>query len=133
MGLTKDKASCSLLKDSVVMYYISNLHKVCLWSHEWIKANPFPFLEKQLKAHVPLMVPLSFLCDQQTSFIEHSFGTPLGDRKMNALLKEVKIPSNEAGTHIAKHNTISFKNCLLFLLYASQMLVVMSLEALVYA
>lgn len=93
MGLTKDKAFCSLLKVSGVMYYISNPHQVCLWSHEWIKANPFAFSETQLKAHVFLMVPLSFLCDQQTSLIEHSFRTLLGDRKMRQLLKEVKIPS----------------------------------------
>ena len=64
------------LKNSVVMYHLANPHKVRPRSHEWIKANPFPLLEKQLKAHVLLMVPLSVLCGQQTSVIDQ-LSTPL--------------------------------------------------------
>lgn len=73
----------------------SNPHPVCLWSHEWIKANPFAFSEKQLKAHVFLMVPLSFLCDQQTSPIEHSLRTLLGDRKMERSSRQWRALASE--------------------------------------
>lgn len=95
-GLSKDwaaqeaKGPCSLLKHSAVMYYLPDPHQVCPRSHEWIKANPLPFLEKELKARVLLMVPLSLLCGQQTAGIEHSPWTRWGDTETNQQLKEVK-------------------------------------------
>lgn len=93
------------------MYYVANPHRVCPWSHEWIKANLFPFLEKQLQAHVLLMVPLSFQCCQQTSLTEHSPWMLLGMQMK--LLKEDKL-AREVGTHRAKHETSGLTNCTCF-------------------
>lgn len=137
MGLTEG-ASCSVLKESVVMYYVPKCHKACPWSQERIKANPFPFSEKQLKAHVLLMMPLSFLCGQQT-FTEHSLCTVLGDTKKTELLLEVNIHS-KGSRHSNSRNATSLEKYIcafqfhfLLCLTSPPQELVMIQKALVYA
>lgn len=72
MGLsTADKASCSCLKNPVVMNYFPNLTTYTQVTGG-DQSKSISILGKAVKAHVLLMVPLSFLCDQQTSVIDHS-------------------------------------------------------------
>lgn len=98
----EDKASCSLLKDSAAVYYVASPDKVCPWSQGWLKANPFPFLEKQLKTTWFLGAAVLSVWPTKTTYWTLTLDT-MGNYKMSKLLKDVKLPSKHSQDKIWDH------------------------------